>query len=123
MAFRRSGVRLPPGPPLFEFRYLSHPRAGHPPLALPDGIETGRRGPLCADRLDRDICGRRHRSGREARAFAPRHRARLRLAGNQVGLGLNALFGFWWADSLAGLALTWWIRREANEALETGATS
>lgn len=35
-----------------------------------------------------------------------------------VGLVLNALFGFWWADSLAGLALIWWIRGEAREALE-----
>jgi divalent metal cation (Fe/Co/Zn/Cd) transporter len=38
-----------------------------------------------------------------------------------VGLGLNALFGLWWADSLAGLALIWWIRGEAREALEAGA--
>lgn len=35
-----------------------------------------------------------------------------------VGLGLNALFGLWWADSLAGLTLIWWIRGEAREALE-----
>ncbi len=35
-----------------------------------------------------------------------------------VGLALNALFGFWWADSLTGLLLIWWIRGEANEALE-----
>ena|ERR1700682_4654895 len=39
-----------------------------------------------------------------------------------LGLGLNALFGFWWADSLAGLALIWWIRGEAGEALEAAAT-
>lgn len=38
-----------------------------------------------------------------------------------VGLALNALFGLWWADSLAGLALIWWIRGEAREALEAGA--
>ncbi len=43
-------------------------------------------------------------------------------AATLVGLGLNALFGFWWADSLAGLALIWWIRGEANEALEAAAT-
>jgi divalent metal cation (Fe/Co/Zn/Cd) transporter len=42
-------------------------------------------------------------------------------AATLVGLGLNALFGFWWADSLAGLALIWWIRGEAREALEAGA--
>jgi divalent metal cation (Fe/Co/Zn/Cd) transporter len=35
-----------------------------------------------------------------------------------VGLLLNQLFGLWWADPLAGLALIWWIRGEANEALE-----
>ena len=35
-----------------------------------------------------------------------------------VGLALNGLFGLWWADPLAGLALIWWIRGEANEALE-----
>jgi divalent metal cation (Fe/Co/Zn/Cd) transporter len=44
-------------------------------------------------------------------------------AATLVGLGLNALFGFWWADSLAGLALIWWIRGEANEALEAGAAA
>jgi divalent metal cation (Fe/Co/Zn/Cd) transporter len=44
-------------------------------------------------------------------------------AATLVGLGLNALFGFWWADSLAGVALIWWIRGEANEALEAGATN
>ena len=37
-----------------------------------------------------------------------------------AGLLLNQLFGLWWADPLAGLALVWWIRREANEALEAG---
>lgn len=35
-----------------------------------------------------------------------------------VGLSLNRLFGWWWADPLAGLAMIWWIRGEANEALE-----
>lgn len=35
-----------------------------------------------------------------------------------AGLLLNQLFGLWWADPLAGLALIWWIRGEANEALE-----
>ena len=39
-----------------------------------------------------------------------------------LGLGLNALFGWWWADLVAGLALIWWIRGEANEALEAAAT-
>jgi divalent metal cation (Fe/Co/Zn/Cd) transporter len=35
-----------------------------------------------------------------------------------AGLLLNQLFGLWWADPIAGLALAWWIRGEANEALE-----
>ena len=37
-----------------------------------------------------------------------------------AGLLLNQFFGLWWADPLAGLALIWWIRGEANEALEAG---
>jgi divalent metal cation (Fe/Co/Zn/Cd) transporter len=43
-------------------------------------------------------------------------------AATLIGLGLNALFGFWWADSFAGVALIWWIRGEANEALEAATT-
>jgi divalent metal cation (Fe/Co/Zn/Cd) transporter len=39
-------------------------------------------------------------------------------AATLVGLGLNAVFGLWWADPLAGLVLIWWIRGEAKEALE-----
>jgi divalent metal cation (Fe/Co/Zn/Cd) transporter len=35
-----------------------------------------------------------------------------------VGLVLNAAFGWWWADSLAALALLYWLQREAREALE-----
>ena len=35
-----------------------------------------------------------------------------------AGLLLNRLFGWWWADPLAGLAMIWWIRGEASEALE-----
>jgi divalent metal cation (Fe/Co/Zn/Cd) transporter len=35
-----------------------------------------------------------------------------------VGLLLNSLFGWWWADPVAGLAMIWWIRGEAREALE-----
>ena len=38
--------------------------------------------------------------------------------GTLVGLALNDRFGFWWADPLAGLALIWWIRGEAKEAIE-----
>ncbi len=45
----------------------------------------------------------------------------LYLAGATLaGLLLNQVFGWWWADPLAGLALIWWIRSEANEALEAG---
>ncbi len=39
-----------------------------------------------------------------------------------AGLLLNQLFGLWWADPLAGLALIWWIRGEATEALQAGHT-
>ena len=37
-----------------------------------------------------------------------------------AGLGLNELFGLWWADPLAALLLVWWIRGEAKEAVEAG---
>jgi divalent metal cation (Fe/Co/Zn/Cd) transporter len=40
-----------------------------------------------------------------------------------VGLALNGLFGWWWADPIAGLALIWWIRSEAKEALEAATLS
>lgn len=35
-----------------------------------------------------------------------------------VGLMLNAIFQWWWADSLASLALLYWLIPEAREALE-----
>jgi divalent metal cation (Fe/Co/Zn/Cd) transporter len=35
-----------------------------------------------------------------------------------IGLTLNAVFGWWWADSLAALALLYWLQHEAREALE-----
>ncbi len=35
-----------------------------------------------------------------------------------VGVGLNTLFGWWWADSLAALGLLYWLQGEAREALE-----
>jgi divalent metal cation (Fe/Co/Zn/Cd) transporter len=35
-----------------------------------------------------------------------------------AGLALNSLLGWWWADPVAALLLIWWIRGEANEALE-----
>jgi divalent metal cation (Fe/Co/Zn/Cd) transporter len=45
----------------------------------------------------------------------------LYLAGTTLlGLLLNQLFGWWWADPLAALLLVWWIRGEATEALEAG---
>jgi divalent metal cation (Fe/Co/Zn/Cd) transporter len=44
-------------------------------------------------------------------------------AATLVGLGLNAVFGLWWADPLAGLALVWWIRGEAKEALEASGSA
>ncbi len=39
-------------------------------------------------------------------------------AATLAGLALNRLFGWWWADPVAGLALIWWLRGEAAEALE-----
>ena len=35
-----------------------------------------------------------------------------------AGLLLNQFFGLWWADLLAALALIWWIRGEAREAVD-----
>lgn len=37
-----------------------------------------------------------------------------------VGLGLNALVGWWWADPVAALALIPWLVHEGREALEDG---
>jgi divalent metal cation (Fe/Co/Zn/Cd) transporter len=39
-----------------------------------------------------------------------------------AGLLLNDLFGWWWADPVAALAMIWWIRGEAREALEAART-
>jgi divalent metal cation (Fe/Co/Zn/Cd) transporter len=39
-----------------------------------------------------------------------------------VGLLLNTLFGLWWADSLAALALVYFIAREGREALHEAST-
>jgi divalent metal cation (Fe/Co/Zn/Cd) transporter len=39
-----------------------------------------------------------------------------------AGLALNRLFGWWWADPVAALAMIWWIRGEAQEALEAART-
>ncbi len=39
-----------------------------------------------------------------------------------AGLLLNSLFGWWWADPIAALAMVWWIRGEAREALEAART-
>jgi divalent metal cation (Fe/Co/Zn/Cd) transporter len=35
-----------------------------------------------------------------------------------VGVALNTLFGLWWADAVAALALLYWIVPEAREAVE-----
>ncbi|MHB8646419.1 MAG: cation transporter [Thermomicrobiales bacterium] len=34
-----------------------------------------------------------------------------------VGLGLNAAFGWWWADPIAALVLLYWLGGEAREAI------
>ncbi len=39
-----------------------------------------------------------------------------------VGLLANRFLGWWWADPVAGLAMIWWIRGEAREALEAAET-
>jgi divalent metal cation (Fe/Co/Zn/Cd) transporter len=39
-----------------------------------------------------------------------------------AGLVLNSLFGWWWADPVAALAMIWWTRGEAREALEAART-
>jgi divalent metal cation (Fe/Co/Zn/Cd) transporter len=39
-----------------------------------------------------------------------------------VGLLLSQLLGWWWADPVAGLAMIWWIRGEAQEAFEAAKT-
>ena len=39
-----------------------------------------------------------------------------------AGLLLNSALGWWWADPLAALAMVWWIRGEAKEALEAART-
>ena len=43
-------------------------------------------------------------------------------SGLLAGLALNALLGWWWADPLAALAMIFWIRGEAAEALEAAKT-
>lgn len=37
-----------------------------------------------------------------------------------LGLGLNALFGWWWADPVAALAMVYFLIREGWEAIEEG---
>jgi divalent metal cation (Fe/Co/Zn/Cd) transporter len=39
-----------------------------------------------------------------------------------AGLALNRLAGWWWVDPVAAIAMIWWIRGEAREALESAAT-
>ena len=37
-----------------------------------------------------------------------------------LGLGLNALFGWWWADPVAALAMVYFLIKEGWEAIEEG---
>jgi divalent metal cation (Fe/Co/Zn/Cd) transporter len=39
-----------------------------------------------------------------------------------IGLALNAALSWWWADSVAALALLYWLGREADEALRAART-
>ena len=40
-----------------------------------------------------------------------------------VGLGANALFGWWWADPAAALAMVYFLIKEGREAIEEGGES
>jgi divalent metal cation (Fe/Co/Zn/Cd) transporter len=33
-----------------------------------------------------------------------------------TGIGLNAAFGWWWADPVAALGMTWFLVKEGREA-------
>lgn len=37
-----------------------------------------------------------------------------------VGLGANALFGWWWADPVAALAMVYFLVKEGMEAIQEG---
>jgi len=37
-----------------------------------------------------------------------------------IGLGANALFGWWWADPVAALAMVYFLLKEGREAVEEG---
>jgi divalent metal cation (Fe/Co/Zn/Cd) transporter len=37
-----------------------------------------------------------------------------------LGLGANALFGWWWADPVAALAMVYFLIKEGREAVEEG---
>jgi divalent metal cation (Fe/Co/Zn/Cd) transporter len=37
-----------------------------------------------------------------------------------LGLGTNALFGWWWADPVAALAMVYFLVKEGKEAVEEG---
>ena len=39
-----------------------------------------------------------------------------------VGVALNHFLGWWWADSVAALGMTWWIVKEAREAMHSART-
>jgi divalent metal cation (Fe/Co/Zn/Cd) transporter len=39
-------------------------------------------------------------------------------AATLVGVGLDALTGWWWVEYIAAIALLWWLAGEAREALE-----
>ncbi|GAC1577927.1 MAG: cation transporter [Candidatus Dormibacteria bacterium] len=39
-----------------------------------------------------------------------------------AGVALNHFLGWWWADQVAALGMTWWIVREAREAMHSART-
>ena len=44
----------------------------------------------------------------------------LAVGGLLLGLGANALFGWWWADPVAALAMVYFLIKEGREAIEEG---
>ncbi|MFN2464301.1 MAG: cation transporter [Candidatus Dormibacteria bacterium] len=38
------------------------------------------------------------------------------------GVALNQFLGWWWADQVAALGMTWWIVKEAREAMQSART-
>jgi divalent metal cation (Fe/Co/Zn/Cd) transporter len=44
----------------------------------------------------------------------------LSISDSPLGLGANALFGWWWADPVAAFAMVYFLIKEGREAVEEG---